>query len=643
MTSQCITSENGQICDMINEYKEDNGQNDDENSTISYESRKKQESGQNDPYIEKDGIDYNGSGEFFVDIFDETRLPDDIHTKTGIENVKRSFLYVISKVIDNRTFIKIGISKNYNNASTRLGELQTSLIPGLENVGFKVHYLFFYPYESKEKVSTFAELIEKELHKVLQNHKKFKKMVIYFPTTNASEWYLPDSNRYKDFINFVLGFISVQTPYPEEGYHFFMGRGNKFKREYMNKFMMNVSNRDVIQFRKDFIKAKQEILLQRKLSKNENLSKFGSLQYFKKKLITNAIQSQPPLGKDLRIVDVYYHKKQSDGIRIFGNYYFRIIPRNATAIKKILIDYTTEVGDDTQYWTHIYNILKVMNDNNTLEAYGLLSNYNHYFSEPLEKGRKILRQAGSRNIELRQNQINWVIGRYMRDKNDVLYVATDLNLSRRGQTVNTITVKEVNENTMSPMGDDKKCNPLVIMQLVIDYQYSKVSKYEIDEDFESTIRQEGTTKYKNYDIIKFKPNYFTNMNSDEPIDESYMAIILNNYYRFDPGTEKYIRYYDVLFESELWRLEVSEVDNENNATKVNDVNQQKKFVKNVKYKRNVISHVIHRLGVAQERRMPSSGQTTRKKKKTQQNQPTRRSQRNQKYNLRTRKNIRYSE
>ena len=175
------------------------------------------------------------------------------------------------------------------------------------------------------------------------------------------------------------------------------------------------------------------------------------------------------------------------------------------------------------------------------------------------------------------------------------------------------------------------------------YHYSKVSKYEIDEDFESTIRQEGTTKYKNYDIIKFKPNYFTNMNSDEPIDESYMAIILNNYYRFDPGTEKYIRYYDVLFESELWRLEVSEVDNENNATKVNDVNQQKKFVKNVKYKRNVISHVIHRLGVAQERRMPSSGQTTRKKKKTQQNQPTRRSQRNQKYNLRTRKNIRYSE
>ena len=636
MASSCITSENGQICDMINEYQ--NNEND--NQPVSYEARKKQASGENDPYIEKDGIDYNGSGEFFADIFDETRLPVDIHTKTGIENVKRSFLYVISKKVDDRTFIKIGISKNYNNSSTRLGELQTSLIPGLENIGFKVHYLFFYPYESKEKVSTFAELIEKELHKVLQNHKKYNKMVIHFPTAKASEWYLPDSNKYKDFINFVLAFISVQTPYPEEGYHFFLGRGKKFKREYMYKFMKNIKQKDVIQFRKDFIKAKQEILFQRKLSKNENLSKFGSLQYFKKKLITNVIQSNPPLGKDLKISDVYYHKKQSDGIRIFGNYYFRIIPRTPRDIKKILIDYTTETSDDVQYWTHIYNILSVMNENKNLDAYGLTSNYNHYFSDPLEKGKKILMQAGSNNIELRQNKVNWVIGRYMRDKSDGLYVATKLNLSRKGQTVNTISVQEVNESTMIPFGDEIRANPLVVLQLVIDYQYSKASKYNISDEYESTIRQEGSTKYKNYDIVQFRPNYFRNMNTNEPIDESYMAIILNNYFRFDTGAKKYLRYYDVLFESELWRLEVKEVDNTNNAKLVTNENEQKEFVKNIKYKRNVISHVIRRLGVAQESRMSASSEQTRKKKKTTSVQTTRRSVRNIKYNLRTRKNVR---
>ena len=55
------------------------------------------------------------------------------------------------------------------------------------------------------------------------------KILLFISTNKPSEWYLPDSNKYKEFIEFVLDFISVQTPVPEEGYHFFVA--NKKIRE----------------------------------------------------------------------------------------------------------------------------------------------------------------------------------------------------------------------------------------------------------------------------------------------------------------------------------------------------------------------------------------------------------------------------
>ena len=667
---ECLENNNGQICDMTDsnirldlrgnsrypssedsttdesnvnsnvETVDSNASNN--NGPVSYDDRKSQNRGADDSQIKKDGIDYNGSGEFFVDIFDENRLPEKIYTRSEIEDVKRSFLYIISKVVDDRTFFKIGISKNNNRAATRLGELQTSLIPGLENIGFKVHYLFFYPYESKEKASSFAELIEKELHKVLRNHKKYQSMVMYFPTSNPSEWYLPSEGQYREFINFVLSFISVQTPYPEEGYRFFRQR-NKNKREYMDKFLKNVSINDVIQFRKDFIKAKEAIFTRRTLTKSENLSKLGSMQYFRLKLISNVDIDNPPLGNNLSIKDIYYHKKQSDGIRIFGNYYFRIQPKSPNDIKKIFIDYSKQVGSQTQYWTHIYNILNKMKTENTLESYGMVSNYNHYFAAPLEQGKRILRKSDDRSLQLKQSQINWVIGRYMKDRNnDTTYMATDLLLSRSGNVVKHIGVKRVKDSDMTPYGDEIKCNPIIVIQLIIDYQENKLSKYEITDEYQSTEREKGTTKYKNYDIIKFKPNYFNDVShGKEPIDKEFYAIILNDYYRYNNDVKKYIRYYDVLFESELWRLEVESVDNENNAVLVNDKKEQKDFVSKIKYKRNVISHVIHRLDAARPKRMPQ--EKTKKKKNKRPAVSTRRSLRNQKYNMRTRKNIRYTE
>ena len=155
---------------------------------------------------------------------------------------------------------------------------------GLKNIGFKLHYLFFYSRESNEKGSSFAENIEKLLHKTLKHSKEFKRTVLQFPTNNTSEWYLPEPNMYKKFIDFVLEFISAQTPYPEEGYRFYMKRGRK-TRDNINKFMEQASVETIRKYRHDFVKMKRDILVKNKLSRTENELKKGSKSYYLSKLI----------------------------------------------------------------------------------------------------------------------------------------------------------------------------------------------------------------------------------------------------------------------------------------------------------------------------------------------------------------------
>ena len=120
--------------------------------------------------FQNQGIDYSTTEQLVSELFDDEHFPQKIRTFQDEEpvDVIRSYIYIISKVVDGRTFIKIGMSnfEARQKLATRLESAQTFLIPGLENGGFKLHNIFFYRREAKHVASTpFAQLVEQGLHK----------------------------------------------------------------------------------------------------------------------------------------------------------------------------------------------------------------------------------------------------------------------------------------------------------------------------------------------------------------------------------------------------------------------------------------------------------------------------------------------
>lgn len=588
---------------------------------ITYEERKRQPSGEDDAYILDNGIEYDGTSPLISDLFDETRLNEKVHTATGIENVRRSYIYVISKVVDNRTFIKIGISRLSNSASTstRLGFIQTTLIPGLQNIGFKLHYLFFYSRESKEKGSTFAENIEKDLHKTLQNHREFKTTVIQFPSSNPSEWYLPEPGTYKKFIRYVLNFIRVQVPFPEEGYHFFERYG-KFRRASLDTFMDKPTpdDGDILQFRKDYIELKNMIRAKYKLTKNENNLKKGTKLYFKKKLIQNPLVSTtPPLGETIQINDIYYHNKVTDLFRTHKEYY-AIVENKMDKTKKptsIHIDFTETRQDNTMiFYSHISHVLQQMKNINTLETYELTSNYNFYFDEPIQRAKHIIKTfEPNSNIKFKVNELKWTLGRYLRDKNNNTFLVDKLHIDPRKKVkVDSVGCIQVDDELKIIVPETTvKANTIVVLQLIIDYQESNVPSFEINENYIPSNLETRSTKYKIYDFISFKPNFFINDDTDKGINERFDAIVVNIYYDYDKDTDKYLQFYDVLFENELWKLDTKKVDE--NSDKIQSIVKKRIFVAGVKYKRNLITKVIKELGLTEELKAQQPKRITRKR------------------------------
>ena len=566
-----------------------------------YQRRKTQSKGKDGKFIQKDGIEYNGSDTLISELFDPKMLPMEIKTRSGVENLKRSYVYIISKKIDERTFIKIGVS---NTTSTRLGSLQTALIPGLENIGFKLHYLFFYKHESSEKGSTFADNIEQNLHKLLRTHDGYKNIVIHFPTNNPSEWYLPESNKYEEFIGFVLDFISVQTPFPEQAYHFFV-QNKKNVREYKTKFLKESTRQEVLQYRKDHIKVKEAILVERKLSAQEKLFKKGSKTYFKERLINT---ENPVLGDGYAIGDIHYHKGKTDSIKMHGNYYVSIKKTdkgNKTVTKKkrkdileemssyLPLTYSVKTGDTTVYWTHIFNVLRKMKEIGTLEPNRLVTNYNHYFNQPIIEAKRLLNSFANKDVSLRRTQAEWIIGRHVKDAENNVYVATDIKETNDGK-VKGVMFSRVNPITMRMEADDEEteANVMVALELAIDFHENKMSKYKIDQKVE---REKSDVKYEMYDFIVLEPNYFTDFKTNAPIQKEYIAIVMQNYYKFDKESEEYKHYYDILFEDEMWRLETASVDAKSKKL-VNPV-QKAKFVAKLKNENKLISNILKELGI----------------------------------------------
>jgi hypothetical protein len=578
-----------------------------------YERRKTQNLGKDGVFIKDDGIDYNASDPLIAELFDSNLLPTEIKTRSGVEKLKRSYIYIISKKIDGRTFIKIGVS---NTTSLRLGSLQTALIPGLENIGFKLHYLLFYKHESSEGTSTFAENIEQHLHKMLREHDGYKNIVIHFPTNKPSEWYLPDSNKYREFIEFVMDFISVQTPVPEEGYHFFVAN-KKNTREFKSKFLKQSTREEVLQYRKDHVKVKEGILVQRRLTQKQNLLKKGSKAYFMEKMVTPQTEI---LDNGYNVVDIYYHKGKTDTMRVHGDYYARISfegKKNKTSVihdmkAYIQLSYSQKIGEETQYWTHIFNVLEKMKEIGTLEPRGLLTNYNHYFTQPIMEAKRLISAFSNKDVTLKRSQVKWIIGRHVRDSNDGLYIATSLSETNAGK-INGVMFSKVNPDTMlrETGTQEIKANVIVAITLAIDYHENKIPSYDIETEYEY---QGIGTKYKMYDFIIFDANYFKDFETKEPIQAEFIGIVLQNYDKFDKETETYKNYYDILFEDELWRLESDSVD-EKSKELANPV-RKKQFIAKIKNERKLISKVIKDLGLKSDlKTIPMKSNTTKKKNK----------------------------
>ncbi len=598
--TQCIEGENTTICKLT---EDDNF----------YMKRKNQQvTGSDGAFIKKDGIDYNGSDPLIAELFDPEKLPSVIKSKSGIENIKRSYIYIISKKIDTRTFLKIGVS---NTTSLRLSSLQTALIPGLQNIGFKLHYLFFYKHESSEKIFSFAEQIEQHLHKLLRNHENYKKFVIHFPTNKPSEWYLPASNTYNDFINFVLDFISVQTPTPERAYHFCV-RNKKNAREYKDKFLRESTRQDVLQYRKDHMKLKGEILAKRRLTQEETALKKGNKQYFLNKLVDTTVQP-PPLDNGYEVIDIYYHKTKSDSIRIHGDYYAKIHLRGANKKKPaqklkemrsyLNLDFSMKEDEETVYFTHIYNLLVKMKELGTLETHGLLTNYNHYFTQPIYDAKKLVASFENKDVSLTKSQVNWLIGRHVKDNTGDLFMAVGL-VENKGGRIEGVNFVGVNSRTLLPEegADEQEANALVAIELAIAYHENKLAKYSIKDKYEF---KQPEINYDMYDFIVFDKNFFSDFTTKAPDQTEYNAIVLQNYYKYDKTTEKFLHYYDILFEDELWYLETEKVDK--NSKKIDNPVQKKLFIKSVKDKKNLISKLIKDLGLTSD--MQSIRQTSTNK------------------------------
>jgi len=160
------------------------------------------------------GLDYRGDHSLFK-IGNRKVYNENLNSHTAT-----TYIYIISKVVSGELYFKVG-EGGKNDYTTReketpgrLGDAQTFLIPGLEEIGYKVHYVFyfyrdFHPYKHEQFIGTY---MEKRLHEVLKII--FPQMVMRFPTDNASEWYKVNEKEVNFFIGFILDCCYIYSTIP---------------------------------------------------------------------------------------------------------------------------------------------------------------------------------------------------------------------------------------------------------------------------------------------------------------------------------------------------------------------------------------------------------------------------------------------
>ena len=178
--------------------------------------------------LKNSGRIYNGSDVILNNIEGEMfRDPNQIYQfKSTIES---SYIYIISKVIGPNHYYKVGeggsgrrskvedeISSGKKKGPGRLGDANTFLPFGLnDDVGFRVHYLFFFEKRHHPNVDEFLNMfIEKRLHANLRYN--FRSASISMESGRPSEWYLIPDNDLPIFLGFIFDIVSSYKIRPLE-------------------------------------------------------------------------------------------------------------------------------------------------------------------------------------------------------------------------------------------------------------------------------------------------------------------------------------------------------------------------------------------------------------------------------------------
>lgn len=609
-------------------------------------------------WIQNQGIEYSTSEQLVSELFDEEHFPQKIRTfqnDTPVD-VIRSYIYIISKVVDGRTFIKIGMS-NFGNTrqkiATRLESAQTFLIPGFENGGFKLHNIFFYRREAKNVSTTpFAQLVEQGLHKKLKY--KFERAVIYMPSGTKSEWYLPDKDKYKEFFDVVFVYINTQIPQPEEAYLFYLDKVNEqLVRQHKDQFMPKITRQDIIEHRGEQLEQKKHERARAIVDGKEKTLKRGNKQYFKDKLVLSqrgvglsSSAPPPPLGPELKIVNVYYHNKQSTNLIKFREYYAQVEsvsgvkPSELPSGKGIILTFSTENNKkEKNYYTHIRNVLEHMKYvSKTIEhdAYKMLiNNYNHYYNEPIKEAKALLERNIGEKRRFKMSKHEWLIGRLLRDKNDDLYRVTGLFRD----TNNSVMIKHVQCRKIKKDSADYeyetgakviKVDPQVAIQLSVDY-YDDVKFETLDYSIDHVVGNTTTKKQSNpnqatehnvLDFVLFNPNYFSQ--GGKKIPDRFVGVITQKKWNFtenkDTGRKVSEYQYDILFENgETWEFGIEEVHR--NSKPLKDKSKINQFIKETKNNKNVIGRLCDKYNIscgntqAANAMLPSSIATLRRSRR----------------------------
>ena len=558
---------------------------------VSYSKRKEQKKGKDDSIIKNDGIEYHYDKIGIRELFDSFEYNERRTTEYGHVKEKKSYIYIISKVIDGRTFFKIGYSNIGPNdvVGTRLESHKTSLIPGLQNIGFKLHYLFFYDKQLYGRDMTYAQSIEQELHKFLRNHDEFRFYTIHYPSEKPSEWYIPDEGKYHDFIQYILKFISVQIPEPVHAHHYFtdkVGRNIIDHREDKTEFFPKANDDEFLQYRRNFLDESNQIKITQQLSRSQQNLKKGSVQYFKSKLLNfgdiENTERGAPLGSGIKIMDVKFHNSTAIQNLQAREYYAIISSQdkneeqmrqyiNVSALTDVIEtdgdDTNTENGSNPQYMVHMRDVLIKMNEIDTLDLYDLRSNYNFYMNKPIQIAKSKYFMDIKKMVSIPIKDVSWLKKHEFRDSSNKLFkVESIIALPSNNTKTNSVNITEIRSNiqgTTILRERMLKCNIFTALKLVVEYHEDKPPSLLYNHNYFDHIAeiQASDTKYKKYDMITIKKNYFLD-DEGNPINEEYDAVIS------DIGVKKYqkdkdpAKCYDLLFQDgPEWTLEASSIDN----------------------------------------------------------------------------------